>query len=223
MFPSARSSIPRAVALLSMIVLALAGCAAVGVVAHALPPPKIKPAYIGLAGQTAAVMVWADQGLRMDYNTLQIDVARVLQRKLTFDEKKNDYDELKGLMWPIDPLSIVRYQRDYPQVNAAPITSVAPKFKVARVIYVQLGSLQTRSDQSLDLFKGTMVGSLQVIEVTDGQAKVVYQDNDIRAIFPKKGPDVGIANADDYRIYLGTVDAFTTEVANRFLPHEQEE
>lgn len=218
-----RAMAKLAVALLMLSALALNGCAALGVAAHALPPPKIKPAYTGLVGQTAAVMVWADSGLRMDYNTLQIDVARVVQSKLTNDGKKKNFSELKDLSWPIDPMSIIKYQRDYPQVNNAPITEVAPKFGVSRLIYIQIDSLSTRSEASVDLFKGTMTGSLTVLEIADGKAKVVYQDSNIRATFPKKGPEAGITNSDDFRMYLGAISMFTTEIANRFLPHEQEE
>lgn len=202
---------------------AAAGCAVLGVAAHALPPPTIQAAYKGLRNQTAAIMVWADPGVRMDFNNIQVDVARSLQKKLTYDKKTLDVDELEGLTWPVDPVRIVRYQHDYPQVNSAPVTTVAPKFGVSRLIYVEIQSVQTRSEASVDLFRGSIVGSLKVIEVENGQSKIAYEENNIRAIFPPKSPEEGVPNADDYRIYLGVLDEFTTELAKRFIPHPAEE
>lgn len=200
-----------------------AGCAALGVAAHALPPPTIQAAYKGLQNQTAAIMVWADPGVRIDFNNIQVDIARSLQKKLTYDKKSLDVDELQGLTWPVDPVRIVRYQHDYPQVNSAPVATVAPKFGVSRLIYVEIQTVQTRSDVSVDLFRGTLVGSLKVVEINNGQAKIAYEENNIRAIFPPKSPEEGVPNADDYRIYLGVLDQFTTELAMRFIPHPAEE
>ena len=213
-------------ALMSLLLAAMAmaaGCAIVGVAAHALPPPTIQAAYKGLQNQTAAIMVWADPGVRMDFNNIQVDIARSLQKKMTYDEKTLDVNELKGLTWPVDPVRIVRYQHDYPQVNSAPVATVAPKFGVSRLIYVEIQSVQTRSDVSVDLFRGTIVGSLKVVEIDKGQAKIAYEENNIRAIFPTKSPEEGVPNADDYRIYLGVLDEFTTELAKRFIPHPAEE
>jgi hypothetical protein len=210
-------------AMLPLTLTMAAGCAIFGVAAHALPPPTIQAAYKGLQNQTAAIMVWADPGIRMDFNNIQVDIARSLQKKMTYDEKTLDVDELKGLTWPVDPVRIVRYQHDYPQVNSAPVTTVAPKFGVSRLVYVEIQTLQTRSDVSVDLFRGTLVGSLKVVEIKDGQAKVAYEENNIRAIFPPKSPEEGVPNADDYRIYLGVVDQFTTELAKRFIPHPAED
>lgn len=209
--------------MMAAVLAAAAGCAIVGVAAHALPPPTIQAAYKGLRNQTAAIMVWADAGVRMDFNNIQVDIARSLQKKLTYDKKTLDVDELLGLTWPVDPVRIVRYQHDYPQVNSAPVTSVAPKFGVSRLIYVEIQSVQTRSDVSVDLFRGTIVGALKVIEVENGKAKVAYEENNIRAIFPPKSPEEGVPNADDYRIYLGVLNEFTTELAKRFIPHPAEE
>ncbi|MCC6424912.1 MAG: hypothetical protein IT447_15675 [Phycisphaerales bacterium] len=210
-------------AMLPLTLTMAAGCAIFGVAAHALPPPTIQAAYKGLQNQTAAIMVWADPGIRMDFNNIQVDIARSLQKKMTYDEKTLDVDELKGLTWPVDPVRIVRYQHDYPQVNSAPVTTVAPKFGVSRLVYVEIQTLQARSDVSVDLFRGTLVGSLKVVEIKDGQAKVAYEENNIRAIFPPKSPEEGVPNADDYRIYLGVVDQFTTELAKRFIPHPAED
>jgi hypothetical protein len=208
----------------SLAILATAaGCAIVGVAAHALPPPTIQAAYKGLQNQTAAIMIWADPAIRIDFNNIQVDIARSLQKKMTYDEKTLDVDELKGLTWPVDPVRIVRYQHDYPQVNSAPVTAVAPKFGVSRLIYVEIQTVQTRSDVSVDLFRGVVVGSLKVIEITNGQTKIAYEENNIRATFPPKSPEEGVPNADDYRIYLGAIDQFTTELAKRFIPHPAEE
>jgi len=198
------------------------GCQVFGLAASALPPPTITPAYKGLAGQSAAVLVWADQGTLGDFPAVQIDTARVLQRKLTWT-KDNDYEEIKGTTWPVAPESIVRDQQDYPQLQAMPITQVAPRYRVSRLIYIEVQRLATRAEASVDLFRGQMIGSVQVLEIENGTARVVYRENDIRAVYPKDAPQEGILNSSDQAIYQGTIDAFTTELAGRFLPHPAEE
>ncbi len=214
-----RFTLPRLAVLLLLPLLS--GCNILGFAAQALPPPTIAPAYKGLEGQTCAVMVWADPGIRIDFASIQIDVAAALQKKLTSADPK----EKKFITgnWPLRPESIVRYQQNNPQLENFPITDVAVKLGVGRVIYVEVHELATRSEDSSQLYKGNIAGAVKVIEVKDGKGKIAYEESDITGTFPTKGPPEGTTNSNDYQIYIGTLDQFTTALANRFREHEQPE
>jgi hypothetical protein len=195
------------------------GCALFGYAASVMPKPPIKASYEGLAGQSVGVMIWVDRGIRIDYPTLQLDVANAIQLKLQAAQKDKK-DELKGTLFPVEPRSIARYQADHPEVDAMPIVDVAPNLNVSRVIYVEVTSFQTRPEATLELFRGEVMGTVKVIAVDEqGRSKVVFQENDIRVTFPPKSPPEGVPATNDVKIYTGTLEDFTTEVAQRFFEH----
>ena len=196
----------------------LSGCAVVGVVAHALPPANILPKYSGLAGQSVGVMVWADRGIRIDYPTIQVDLATSLQNKL----KNLDIEDLEGTTWPVDPRSIVRYQQDHPEIQAMSVTDVAPKLGVLRLIYIEIEQFATRSEASLDLYRGSITATIKVIEIANGTATVAFEENNVQVVFPPKVPQEGIPSGNDYRMYMGTVDEFTSAAALRFITHPED-
>src|SRR5688572_17593639 len=196
----------------------LSGCAVFGIAAQALPAPTVKPVYTGFRDQTVGVMVWADRGMRVDNPPLPIDVANSLQVKLVKSEAK----ELKGATFPVKPASIVKYQQDYPEIEAEPITDVAPRLGVARLIYIEVEDFSTRSPGAVELFRGSAEVSLRVVEVKDGVGKVVYEENGITATFPEKVPAEGIPNASDRKIYMGTVDTLTGILARKFVSYAEE-
>ncbi len=197
------------------------GCAALGVAAHAMPPATILPAYDGLAGQTVGVMVWADRGVRIDFSSIQVDLANAVQKRLAAAAPKAK--QLKGTNFPVQPASIVRYQQDHPEIEGSPIASVAPKLGVSRLIYIEIENFATRSDLSTDLYRGTAAASVKVVEVSGAVGKDSFGESGIKIAFPPKAPREGIPNVGDYKIYAGTIDSLATQIANRFLPHEEED
>ncbi len=197
------------------------GCVALGFAAHAMPPATVLPTYTGLTGKSVGVMVWADRGVQIDFPTIQVDLANAIQSRLEKAPPKTK--QLKGTTFPVNPASIVRYQEDHPEIEGAPIASVAPRLGVDRLIYVEIETFSTRSDFSVDLFRGTASATVNVLEVTNGKARTGYNESGIEVHFPPDAPREGIPNAGDYRIYTGTIDALAKQIANRFLPHTEDE
>ncbi len=204
------------------------GCAAIGAAAYKLQPPKkIDPEYADFAGQSVGVMVWLERGIKIDWPTLQLDLANSIDKQLreqTVDAKgKNKAKNLLGATYPVLPASIIRYQTDHPDLEAYAITDVAPKFGVSRLIYVEVEDFATRSDRTVDLFRGTAKASVRVLEIDkEGKAKVAYEKSGVTATFPEKGPPEGSPSLGDARTYAGTLDAFATEIVHLFVPYEVE-
>jgi hypothetical protein len=207
----------------------LTGCNILGagaVLANRIAPAKVEPQYKGLAGQSVAFMVWADRGIRIDWPTIQIDAATTVQNKM-LTAQKDKAKELKLTTFPVPPASIARYQAQYPQSQSRPITEVAPHLAnrtgLTRLVYIEIDGFATRPSPGVDLFRGSMTGSIKVVDIKDGKARTVYEESDVHAEFPKKSPQEGTPNANDARIYAGTLNEFTTEVVKRFITHEEDE
>jgi hypothetical protein len=200
----------------------LSGCSLAGLAANALPAPTVQARYKGLAGQTAAVMVWVDRGVQMDHPSLRLALAGGLQNKLREATQKKQ-KEVIDLAWPYEAASVVRFQDDRPELDALPITDIAPRLNVSRLVYVEVENFQTRSAESLDLFRGSMTVTVKVVEVAGGTAKVAYEEGGITAVFPRTSPPEGMPGLGDRKVLAGTVDAITTALAKRFLPHPAED
>jgi hypothetical protein len=203
----------------------LSGCQAIGVFAQALPPPTVVPQYKGFAGQSVGVMVWADRGMRIEWEFIQLNLANVIHTNLTqAANPKAKVKEFKGTTFPVLPRSIIRFQQDHPEIDGQPVEEIAPRLGVSRLIYVEVEEFSTRPDGGVELFRGEASATLRVVEIgPDRTAKVVYEENEIRATFPPGAPKEGRPTIGDVRTYQGLVEALGREIAMRFVPHPEEE
>jgi hypothetical protein len=176
--------------------------------------------YTGLPNQKIATMVWADWVIRTEYNRIQYDLAEAVQNVLvqrskpTAKEKKPQLPNVEFV--PVG--SVVRYQREHPEIQNLTIQQVAPRLGATRVIYIELEQFQTQSPQSVMLLQGTAKATLRVVEVTAGQAKVAFEDRDIEVIYPPKAPE-GVVPSDKMNlrtIYDGTVKELAAKITKRF-------
>jgi hypothetical protein len=202
----------------SSFILLLTGCNVAGVVASAVPT-YTKARYPGLAGQSVGVMVWADRGILIDWGTIQLDLANAVQTHL----QSSTAEEVKGATFPVEPRSIIRYQRDHPGVEALPVTELAPHLGVSRLVYVEVTHFRTRSETQLELFRGTATARVKVVAVdATGGASVAFTEDTIQAVFPPSAPADGVPSLGDRNTYNGTVQVLAEEVARRFVTFEDD-
>jgi len=203
------------------------GCnlfAGVGAVTARAFPKHIEAAYKGLKGQTVAVMVWPERGVRIDNPYLQLDLAAGLQKTLQDIQATDKPDELKGTTFPFRADLVVKDQQDHPEIEAMPVTDIASRYNVSRLIYIEVTDFSTRSDASPELYRGSIVGNLKVIEIDPkGKAKEVFSKNDLRASYPKDSPKEGLPVGTDYKIYQGTLTAFIVELSHQLYTYEEEQ
>jgi hypothetical protein len=217
-----RLRIPFAlVALLSLPLLA-AGCNVGGFLAGALRDAggTEDASYKGLAGQTCGVVVWADDGVIDDYRTIQLDTAKALQVKLQEAEKVK-IKEVTGITW-IPAEQLLQYQENHADMNGEAAEEIAPRLGVTRLIYIEVQEFQTHPADSPDLWRGNMVANVEVIEVSDGKAKVAFAERGISVVSPKNCPVEGLPDLNDTAVYAATLDSFTSELGKRFVPHESD-
>ena len=159
------------------------------------------------------------------------DIARDLTNKLNQatkprDPKEKALPEVANIRY-LDPMTIVHFQADHPELEGTPSKDIAIRLGVTRVIYLEVYSFETRPSESIDLFKGTLLSKMEVLEVSPPAApgaaktaKIAFTDGDMRSVYPPKRPE-GVAGTDvnaDY-IYRKTVDQYTTDVALTFITH----
>ena len=195
-----------------------AGCSVLGLAANAMPQGNVPARYDGLANHSVGVLVWVPRGLEVDYPALRLDLVRGIQTRLQRAQKEGK-GELKNATFPHAPASMVRFQQDHPELERSPIVGVAPRLKVQRLIYVELENFQTRSDQSVELYRGSAAASVRVVAIEDGVGKVVYEESGGSVKFPPSAPAEGIPNASDAAIYRGTTDLLAQAIAQRFYAH----
>ncbi len=194
------------------------GCTLLGFAASKLPQ-TVKPRYQGFAGQSVAVMVWADRGVRTDFEGIQLDLAGTVQTIL----QNAKADEFEKTLWPYEARSIVRFQREHPEIEAQSATEIAERIGgITRLIYIEIGNFTTHSDDSLQLMRGQVTANLKVIEITGGKAAVVYDESNLHSLWPKNQRE-GVVNIEASRVYQETVRQFAAEIANRFITHYAED
>ena len=211
-------------------VLGVGGCnilGPVGAVVGRAVPRTIEASYKGLANQSVVVVVWADRGIRIDNPNLQLDLATGLEQKLKMAQTDEKPKELIGATFPVRADSVARFQEDHPEMEYEPIEQTALKFnsmfKATRLIYIEVSDFSTRSDSSLELHLGNLTGSIKVLEMGDQKAKEAFKESDIHVSFPKDSPPEGLPIGTDYKIYQGTLDLFTTQLAERLYAHEADD
>ena len=191
------------------------GCSVLGLAAHAMPQAPIPARYNGLAGHSVAVLVWVPRGLEVDYPAMRLDLVTGIQSRLQQAQNAGK-GELKNATFPHAPASLVRFQQDHPELERSPIVSVAPRLKVDRLIYVEVENFQTRSEQAVELYRGSATVSLRVVAVDSGAGKLAYEEAGGSVTFPPSAPAEGIPNAGDAKIYRGTIDLLAQVIAERF-------
>src|SRR5438874_1290712 len=199
----------------------ISGCNLIGWAAYVAPRPVVQPKYGGLGGQSVGVLVWADRGIQIDWPTLPLDTGNSLQKKLQDAQAKKTQKEVST--FPVQPASILRYVEDHPEMQTQDITQVAPKLGVSRLIYIEIDDFSTKAPASLDLYRGSMTGTLRIVEIAGDSAKVVYEEDGIKVVFPPKVPEDGTPRGDNYQFYLGTIDAFSTEIQHKLVAYRPEQ
>lgn len=196
------------------------GCTFVKIGAVLAPPPMVDAQYTRFAGQSVAVMTWADQSIRIDYPNASMDLTNALLNYLKTQTGKDQ--PFFGSTFPLSAQAIAQFQAQNPSAEFAPVEATAAKLKVSRLIYVELDDLTTRTDSAGDLFLGRAIASVKVVEVAGGGGAVVYEERNIEVRYPPKAPPEGTLKGSDMQMYVGTIQTLAERISMRFIPHEME-
>jgi hypothetical protein len=176
--------------------------------------------YEGMKGHNAAVMVWADWRTRNEYSQVQLDLGKSLTKKLDelYQPKKEGKKPEPTVVHFTNPASVVRYQREHPEVNSSPIAEVAPRLQTERVVFVELEEFSAHNPEAVMLLKGNAKATLRVMEVSGGVAKLEFEESGITARYPPDQPE-GVIPSDKVSVrtvYDGTIELLAEKLAARF-------
>ncbi len=195
---------------------ASSGCAILGVAANAMPQPPI-PASVVLANNSVGIMVWCDRGLRTDWSTIQKDLGAGVQSRL-LESQKNKAKELENVTFPYPAESFIRWEKEHPGFEAEPITDVAKRLHVSRLIYIEIDDLATRTSHTMAMYRGRATATIRVVAV-DGEASKIVHEEKVNVHYPKHSTDDGSPDGDDTRMYVGTMTELADQIALRFVSH----
>jgi hypothetical protein len=211
----------------SIAVLSTAGCQIIGAIAAKAPKPDIEAAYKGLANKSVGVMVWTHQSLQIDWPSIQLDLAASVEKNLR-DAQEAKIKDLDGVTFPYPAASFVKFRKEHPEVEAQPVTTIATRLGVQRLIYIEVNDFTTRAQGSAALFLGQISVNMKVVEVEPGQHStsrtasegiIGYEESNITAQFPEKATREGTLNGNDRTMYVGAVRAVAAEIAQRLIQH----
>jgi hypothetical protein len=171
-----------------------------------------------MKGHSAAVMVWADWRTRTEYSQIQLDVGKVLTKKLEEHFKPKKEGKTAEMVQFTNPASVVRYQREHPEITSMPIAESAPRLQASRVVYVELEEFSAHSPEAAMVLKGSAKATLRVMEVEGAEAKLVFEEAGITAHFPPDRPE-GVVESETVNvrtIYDGTIELLTEKLVARF-------
>lgn len=203
--------------------LLISGCQALGIAANAMPRPPVKPKVI-LADNTVGVMVWCDRGLRVDWPSIQKDLGNGVQVRL-LEAQKAKAKEVQNITFPYPTESFIRWQRDHPGSDYEPITNIATRLHVSRLIYIEIEDLSTRASQAMALYRGSASATVKVIACPPEAAvgKIIYEEHNIRVVYPRKSNEEGRPDGSDTKMYVGSMTFLADEIAKRFIEHPAED
>lgn len=216
------NTLARRFASLALIgLLSISGCQLIGAIAAKAPPPPVIAEY-RLAGQSVSVMVWADQGIEIDWPNIARDLAGGITENLKQAVAAKN-EAVLDCTFPVAVESVVRWQKDNPGYDAMPVTSVAPRLGTSRVIYVEINKFSTRTSQTFVLYRGSVSASVKVVEVEGDNAKVAWEKRDINVFYPTKGPEDGSPKGNDYQYYVGTMTELASEISQLLVDYLPED
>lgn len=210
---------PLLLGLACLTAVASSGCAILGVAANAIPLPPI-PASVVLANNSVGIMVWCDRGIRVDWPTVQKDLGAGVQVRM-MESIKNKSKDLENVTFPFPAESFVRWTKEHPGFDAEPITEIAKRLPVTRLIYIEITDLATRSSHAMAMYRGTATAVIKVVAVNGSTAQIIHEQT-INVHFPKHSTDEGSPDGNDGKMYAGTVTELADQIALRFVEHPPE-
>ena len=203
-------------AALLALVMMLQGCNVFNWFAYAIGETEdekveVKAEYTGLNQKLVAVIVAADEYTLRDHPGANAIVCRAVSKQLAAD--------IPGIR-VIAPPEIIKYQQENPYWNTLKYSEIVAKFKVDRVVWVDLIDFTTHEPGNHDLWRGIVAAKVGVVERDSSKPDNFSYSNNVRAVFPKDSM-VGVLNSDDATIQQGMMEAFAKNVSGLFCDHEE--
>jgi hypothetical protein len=205
-----------AVAVLALVLPLMSGCPAVGLMAYALeeaaPPVKVLAETHVLDNQTTAVLVDASLGILYQNPLVQLEVGEAVTRLLAAG--------VPGIK-VIDAKQIVDFQQRNIYWNTVSYSDLMKHLGATRLVMIEIIDYRLHEPGNVNIWRGLLSGNITVAGSDGPRPNDLLYASTVTAAYP---PDqtIGVVNANQQTIRLGTLDLFARAVAGKFHDHTVE-
>ncbi len=122
----------------------------------------------------------------------------------------------------VNPAEVIRYQQSNLEWINTPVQQIGHEFKVDKVLYVEISRLTLLEENSINLYRGRIVASIQVVDVNSAAVSPVVYQADVVAEVPDK--DEPPTSTDDFSrdaVQRATAVRFAENVIKKFYDHQE--
>jgi hypothetical protein len=212
-----RPVLPRAVAVLTLCLawISLTGCEAAGWLTEGVigreKKVNVEAQYRGLDNKSVAVVVAADDRTLYGYPMAPLRVSQAISAQLAV--------YVPGVRLA-DPRQIVEFQYNNPHWSTLPYEDLLKRFKVDRLILVDLTHYSTHEPGNKYVWQGQVVANVSVAEADRKDPNHLAFATAVSAKFPEDSV-VGVLDSDDEAMQKGMLDLFSRNVVRLFHDHQR--
>lgn len=174
------------------------------------PTRNVPAEYPYLAGKSVCVAVWADSNTLFEYPFVQLELAEHLAAAIEPQIEQVSF---------VPARDVVDLQRSEPDWDREHESVIGARFRVDRVLRVDLTQYTTREPDSPHLMRGRIAASIKVFDSARPDASPLYRAM-VESVYPENTS--GEWGSDDRAIRKATLEAFAAKVARKFYDHNVE-
>ncbi|HVS71662.1 MAG TPA: hypothetical protein VHQ47_10450 [Phycisphaerae bacterium] len=171
---------------------------------------KIPAQYTGLANQSVAIVVYADQASTDEFPNSREEIANFLTA--AFHSKMPSVRLL-------DPREVMNWQDDTLNWNALEEKDIGKHFSTDRVLYIELLDYSTRANQGFGDLQGHIRADCKVFE-TDSPGDSAAWSGVIDVRWPKDRP-LDPTTGSEVAVRKRVLEEFSNALVNCFMEHRQ--
>lgn len=195
----------------------LGGCNYLAFPLYVFAPPEptktVEPEFKGLEKKTMTVIIWADTGTLLEYQSAQLELT---------DAIIAEFKRHLPTLTITEPRRVIRYQDEKPSWRAMQPRLLCDHFSSDLVMIVSLMEFTTREPGHAHLARGRIHAQAAIYQRERGQEPAdqgpVWQNDGMLTVFPAQSPVV--LAGDDWQIRSATEKLFAQELVRKFYKHE---
>ncbi len=207
----------------------LAGCDYFGYMLYVFHPRPTK--YVesvfdvktghSLEGKTVAVLIYVEEEIKLDYGRIPQTLGRWIRASLEYNEKaESGVEDIRV----IHPDTVVNYMLKNPNWDTLDKREIARELKADYLIFIPLIDYTTRIPGTIDAYRGTIAGEVEVFDATD-EAEIddpLFTAKDpIEIVFPEDPDKISYNRRSEQIIQVEMEKRFGAEVAKLFYAREE--
>ena len=172
---------------------------------------RVKAEYIGLKDQKIALIIFGQPGIDFEDPFARLDLALATEQAIIQNVKTTEF---------ADQEEIQSFQRARLDWYSLPMSEIAAKFQVQRVLYLELIQFTIREIDTVNLLRGRIWAQLSVFEADSAQPDVPAYESEVEIVFPEQAPEPYSENA-KFAIRRESIRLFALETARKFHDHKK--